>query len=53
MDNLELIRFKYEAGVYDLNMMCQLVEDHNITKEEFHDITTYNYEGVKEKGGKN
>ena len=50
METLELIKFKWTAGVYDLNVMCNLVDNHSITPEEFYEITRYNYYATKEIG---
>ena len=50
-ESYNLIRYKYEIGVYSLLKMLELVEIGWITKEQFHQITSYSYEGVKEMRG--
>ena len=42
-DKNNLIRYKWETGVYGLKEMNQLVEQNVITKEQFFDITRYHY----------
>ena len=49
-ESLDLVKFKWDAGVYDLSDMCILVDNHIITEEDFHTITRYNYYAVKECG---
>ena len=46
-----LIRQKYKTGVYSLKDMFYLVKIGTLTEEEFEDITTYYYEGLKETRG--
>lgn len=46
-----IIKFKYESGVYSLKYVFILVELGVITKDQFHYITTYDYDGVKEMRG--
>ena len=47
-ESYNLIRYKYEIGVYSLQKMVELVELGWITKEQFHQVTSYSYEGIKE-----
>lgn len=42
-----LIEHMYHSGVYNIKDVIAYVETGNITKEEFHSITGYNYNGVK------
>ena len=42
-----LIKNKYEMGAYDLEDLLNMVENKIINKEEFFDITTFNYDGLK------
>lgn len=46
MESKNLIIYKWEHRVYDLKNMIKLVEDNIITKDDFLDITRYNYDGV-------
>lgn len=50
MESFNLIKYKYEMGVYTLKQMCEFVEKNYISKDEFHWITDYNYDGIKESG---
>ncbi len=43
----DLIKYFYEMGVFDLKEMVKQVDLKNITEEEFHSITSYSYNGVK------
>lgn len=47
MESLSLLQFKWDYGVYDLDYMIYLVDEGHITPEQFHEITRYNYYGVK------
>ena len=46
MEDIILIEYKWNSGVYQLKDMIKLVEDQKLTKQEFFDITRYNYNGV-------
>ena len=50
MENYNLIKYKFEMGVYSLEQMCEFVEQNLITEEDFHYITSYNYQGIKKCG---
>ncbi len=50
-ENVHLIRYKYEVGVYTLKYVFILVETNQITKEEFHMITGFDYDGIKKNRG--
>ena len=50
-ENEHIIKFKYDSGIYSLKYVFILVELGTITKEQFHYITTYDYDGVKEVRG--
>ena len=52
-EKFDVIRYKYLTGIYNLNKMIQLVDERRITKEEFHFITTYSYETIKERVSEN
>lgn len=43
----DLIKYYFEVGVYDLTDMVKCVEKNYITKEQFHSITGYDYNGLK------
>lgn len=47
-ESYNLIKYKFEMGVYSLDEMIKFVEDNQITKDEFKYITSYNYYGIKE-----
>ena len=46
-EDYNLIRYKYEIGVYTLIQLMKFVEMRWITKHQFHQITSYSYEGLK------
>lgn len=48
-----IIKHKWDHGVYTLEDMINLVKNGNITKEEFFNITRYNYDGVINQTKKN
>ena len=43
MENINLITYKWEQGVYSLNDMIILVKYNQISPEEFFKITRYDY----------
>lgn len=43
-----IIKYKYDMRVYSLEYMCKLVEEKIISKNDFHFITSYDYDGIKE-----
>jgi hypothetical protein len=49
MESYDLIKYKFEMGVYSLKEMCNFVKEHKITEQDFHYITSYDYKGIKEK----
>ena len=51
MEDISLIRYKWEQGVYGLKEMVNLVRKNVINEEEFFDITRYVYSGVVESRG--
>ena len=51
IENFHLIKYKYEVGVYTLKYVFILVETGQITKEQFHEITRYDFDGVKKNRG--
>ena len=42
----QIIKFKYESGVYSLKYVFILAEMNLITKDQFRYITGYDYEGL-------
>lgn len=46
MESLQLIQYKYHNGVYDLKDMIKLVEKQIISKQQFFEVTRYNFDGV-------
>ena len=49
MKDTILIEYKWNQGIYELKDMIELVKDQKLTKQEFFDITRYNYDGVTKK----
>lgn len=50
MESYDLIKYKFEMGVYSLEQMCEFVEQNLIIEYNFHCITSYNYQGIKKCG---
>ena len=48
MESVSVIQYKWKVGVYDLKDMIKMVKDGIIDKDEFFDITRYNFNGVTE-----
>ena len=46
MQDIELIRYKWQQGVYDVEDMIDLVCKKIITKDQFFNITRYNFDGI-------
>lgn len=49
MESFYLIKNKYEMGVYSLENMCDFVDMGYINENDFHSITGYNYQVIKNK----
>ena len=49
--NFERIQAGYESRLYRLKELVEFVDKKIITKEEFHWITGYSYEGLKKLRG--
>lgn len=47
-ESYNLIKYKFEMGVYPIDKMIELVKDNQIIEDEFKFITSYNYKGIKE-----
>ena len=50
-NNVKLIEYKYNMGVYNLHDVFDLVTRGALTKDAFHWITFYSYDGVKQSKG--
>lgn len=46
-ESYNLIKYKFEMGIYSIDKMIELVENNQITEYEFKFITSYNYKGIK------
>ena len=47
MDTYMIIQYKWQHGVYELEDMIQFIENKILSKQQFFEITRYNYDGVK------
>ena len=45
-ESLEMMEYKWQQGIYNLQYMMKLVEDKKITKEDFFSITRFSYQGI-------
>lgn len=48
-ESYDLIKYKFEMGVYSLEKMLELVEKEQISEKDFKWITSYSYQGIKER----
>lgn len=46
MESIELIQYKYKNGVYGLEDMIKFVKQEIISKQQFFEVTRYNFDGV-------
>ena len=46
VESLTLIKHKWELGIYELVDMMNLVIENKITKQDFFEITRYNYDSI-------
>lgn len=46
MENQNLIKYKWESGIYNIKDMINLVKDNVLTKEKFFEITRFSYDGI-------
>ena len=46
MESQEIIDYKWQNAVYSLDYMINLVKENILTKEEFFEITRFNYDGL-------
>lgn len=49
METENIITYKWNNGVYNLQDMIILVKYENLTPEDFFKITRYNYDAVKDR----
>lgn len=49
LQSINVIKYKWEHGAYNLEDMIELVKKENITKEDFFTITRYYYDKILEK----
>ena len=47
-EKIEIIYYKYSMGIYSLKQLMRLVEENKLSKDSFHFITTYSYDGLKD-----
>lgn len=47
MDIYIIIKYRWQYGIYGLEDMVGLVENKILSKQQFFEITRYNYDGVK------
>ncbi len=47
MQSFNIIKYKYEHGVYDINYMLKLVDIKDIDQKDFKEITGMSYIGLK------
>lgn len=47
MDTYMIIQYKWQHGVYGLEDMMRFVENKILSKQQFFEITRYNYNDVK------
>lgn len=50
-ESYDLIKHKFESGVYSLQKMVEFVDKKWITEDQFHWITSYSYRGLKKNRG--
>ena len=46
MEDLSLIKYKYDVGVYGINILINLVEEQKITYKQFKEIKDFDYGGI-------
>ena len=47
-ESSDMVTYKWEQGVYSLEDLIILVKFNEITPEQFHEITGFNYAGIVE-----
>ena len=48
MENLVILQYKWDTGVYGLEELSKLVQSKEITEKDFFEITRYNYKSIQE-----
>lgn len=48
MENLAILQYKWDTGVYGLEELSKLVQLKEITEKDFFEITRYNYKSIQE-----
>lgn len=48
MENLAILQYKWDTGVYGLKELSELVQLKEITEKDFFEITRYNYKSIQE-----
>ena len=48
MENLTILQYKWDTGVYGLEELSELVQSKEITEKDFFEITRYNYKSIQE-----
>lgn len=48
MENLTILQYKWDTGVYGLEELSKLVQLKEITEKDFFEITRYNYKSIQE-----
>ena len=51
-ENYLLTKYKWDNGIYKIEDVIKAVEEKKITKQDFLQITRYNYDGFKENKSK-
>lgn len=51
-ENYLLIRYKWDHGIYKIEDIIKAVEQGKITKQDFLQITSYNYDGFNKNKNK-
>lgn len=51
MQSFNVIRYKYQHGVYDIDYMMKIVEQNEIDQKDFKEITGMSYLGLKSTKG--
>ena len=46
MEDISLIKYKYDVGVYGINILINLVKEQKITYQQFKEITAFDYGGI-------
>lgn len=48
MENYNLIKYKWQHGIYKIKDMIEFVNHKTLTKQQFFEITRYSYDGLKD-----